>query len=630
MSRENIDVCFVLHVDYTYIEEINKINPSSVYGDIFSSLHENLQDLPFTISLSGPFIVWAEENNMPFLYLIKNMVLREQVEILGGAFYEPFFPILQANDVFGQVELLNETICEKFGQKPHGCFMPFSAWEDSVIAPLKKSGIEYCLLDSRFFKGAGLNMYKPACLEHNGKTIFAIPLETSLANAIDFTPQTYYENILKLAKQENSSLVIPITKEALHACIRKKNKMEKSWFEGFLSLLKDSPIRLNHVSKIIKNEKIHQRGIISSNVVLGGKTFDASIKKAIFMDDVLRLLYCKIQYVYTLCNQIRGEKSRKNIALQDLWKAQTAVLFDLENKNINHKHKLIQWCYRNLLLAEKQSRLPGKFSTSILSYDFNMDGVKEFLFQREDINMYVHHIGGKVFEMDVLNVYKNYTYMAGEHGLFIDHLVSSKELERIREKDYRSITTNSVFANNFYQYVSHNNIKKNLQLKTEGILKLSNNIAVALSLKKKYALTDDSMEVQYILKNDSSIKVSSFFMVEMSLAFEATNKKSSKISIYAEDMKKDLQIEELLTYPVFKSIPWLQIIDIDGRIKFTMELNEPSNIILVPIYRKNAETITSNVTGLRILFYWSIELEPEHDTEKMMFFRILDSKKNKL
>ena len=138
------------------------------------------------------------------------------------------------------------------------------------------------------------------------------------------------------------------------------------------------------------------------------------------------------------------------------------------------------------------------------------------------------------------------------------------------------------------------------------------------------------MEVQYILKNDSSIKVSSLFMVEMSLAFEATNKKSSKISIYAEDMKKDLQIEELLTYPVFKSIPWLQIIDIDGRIKFTMELNEPSNIILVPIYRKNAETITSNVTGLRILFYWSIELEPEHDTEKMMFFRILDSKKNKL
>ena len=627
LSIENIDVCLVLHVDYTYIEELNKTNPSSIYGEIFSGLHDNLQDIPITISPSGLFISWAEDSSMPFLYLIKDMVLREQVEILGGAFYEPFFPILQASDIFGQVELLTETICEKFGQKPRGCFVPFSAWTEDVIVPLKKSGIEYCLLDSRFFKSAGLNTYKPACLEHNGKTILAIPLETSLSNAIDFTPQAYYESVLKLAKQENSCIVIPITKEVLHACIQKKSKTEKSWFEEFLGLLKNSPIRLNHVGKVIKNEKVHQRGIISSNAVLNGKVLDSSIKKAIFADNALRLLYCKMQYVYTLCNQIRGEKSRKNIALQDLWKAQVAVLFDLENENIKHKPLLIQYCYRNLLLAEKQSRMPGKFSTSILTYDFNMDGVKEFLFQRKDINMYVHHIGGKVFELDVLNVYKNYTYMPGEHGLFIDHLISAKELEKIQEEDYRSITTNSVFANNFYQYVSHNNIKKNLQLRTEGIFKLSNTIAVAVSLKKKYTLTDDSMEVQYILKNDSNIKISSFFMVEMSLAFESANKKTPKILICTEDVKQDLSIEEIGICHAFKFIPWLQIIGIDARIKFTIELNESSNIILIPTYRKDAETISSNIVGLRILFYWNIELEPEHDTEKMMFFRALDSKK---
>lgn len=627
VSIENISVCFVLHVDYTYLEELNRINPSNIYGDIFSFLNENLQDVPITISPSGSFINWAEENNMPFLYLIKNMVLRKQVEILGGAFYEPFFSNVQANDIFGQVELLTETICEKFGQKPRGCFIPFSAWAEDIIVPLKKSGIDYCLLDSRFFKYAGLNMYRPACLEHNGKTIFAVPIESSLVNASDFAPQDYYENILKLAKYENSSFVIPITKEALHSCLSKKNKAGKSWFEEFLNLIKDSSIKLSHVGTIIKNDIVHQRGIISSNVILSGKMLGCSVKKHIFADNSLRLLYCKTQYVYTLCNQIRGEKSRKSTALQDLWKAQTAVLFDLENANAKQKHKLIQYCYRNLLLAEKQSRLPGKFSTSILTYDFNMDGVKEFLFQREDINMYVHHTGGKVFEMDVLGVYKNYTYIAEKLGLFIDHLVSAKELEKIQEKDYRSITSNSVFANNFYQYVSHNNIKKNLQLKTDGIFKLSSDLAVGTSLKKKYTLTDDSMEVQYILKNDSSINISSFFMVEMSLAFETTNKKSSKISIYAEDVKKDLQIEELLTCPSFKSIPWLQLVDIDGRIKFTMELNEPSSVILIPIYRKDAETISANIVGVRILFYWNVELKPEHDTEKMMFFRTLDSKK---
>lgn len=628
MSVGNIDVCFFLHADYSYVEQLNGTNPSNIYGDILSSLNGNLQDVPITIYPSGSFISWAEENNILFLYLIKDMVLKAQVEILGGAFYEPFFPIVQANDVFGQLELLTETICEKFGQKPRGCFIPFSAWNDDIIVSLKKSGIEYCLLDSRFFKDAGLDVCKPACLEHNGKTIFAIPLEASLANTTEFSPQAYYDNILKLAKNENSCVVIPITKEVLHSCFYKKNKTEKSWFEEFLSLLKDSPIKLNHVSKVIKNERVYQRGIFAPNVVLNEKMLGSSVKKCIFMDSSLRLLYCKTQYVHTLCNQIRGEKSRKNTALQDLWKAQSAVLFDLENKNIKYKYELIQYCYRNLLLAEKQTRMPEKFSTSILTYDFNMDGIKEFLFQREDINMYVHHIGGKVFEMDILNVYKNYTYMADEHGLFIDHLVSAEELKKIQEKDYSSITTNSVFANNFYQYVSHNNIKKNLQLKTEGSFKISDSLNVPVSLKKKYTLTDDSMEVQYILKNDSSIKISYSFMVEMSLAFEAGNKGSTKISICTEDVKHDLQIEDIIASRPFKSTSWLQIVGIDGRIKFTMELNELSNTILIPIYRENAETINSNVIGLRILFYWNIEeLKPEYDTEKMMFFRILDSKR---
>ncbi len=627
MSVENIDVCFVLHVDYSYIDELNRVNPSSVYGGIFSYLNESLQNVPITISPSGSFINWAEENNMPFLYFIRNMVSREQVEILGGAFYEPFLPIVQANDVFGQVELLTEAICEKFGQKPRGCFIPFSAWSDDIIVPLKKSGVEYCLLDSRFFKNAGLNMYKVACLEHNGKTIFAIPLESSLANMTNFSPQDYYENILKLSERENSCIVIPITKEALYSSFHKKSKAEKSWFEEFLSLIEDSPIKLKHVSKVIKSEMIHQRGIISTNVVLNSKVLDCSVKKYILMDSSLRLLYCKMQYVYTLCNQITGERARKNTALQDLWKAQTATLFDLENTNVKHKHKLIQYCYRNLLLAEKQSRRPQKFSTSILTYDFNMDGVKEFLFQREDINMYVHHLGGKIFELDVLDVYKNYTYMVEEQGLFIDHLVTAEELEKIKEKDYSSITTNSVFANNFYQYISHDNIKKSLQLRTNGIFKTSDNIEIPVSLKKKYTLTDDCMEVQYILKNDASFAVSFFFMVEMSLAFEVTDKKSSKILIYTENVKQDLQIEELTTSHFFKSIPWLQIVGIDGRIIFTMELNESSSIILIPIYRKNAETVVSNIVGVRILFYWDVELEKERDAEKMIFFRTLDTKR---
>ena len=624
MKGELFDVCFVFHVDYNYVDELRKNDISSILGSIFFTLHDLLPNLPITIAPSGSFIEWAKMSDSPFIYWLKDMAMRGQVELLGGAFYEPFFSIIPFNDLLGQLELLTEVFRDEFGKKPHGCFLPVSAWVEGVIEPLKKAGMSYCLLDSRLFHQASLRIYEPASIEHNGKTIFAIPLESSLSAINEISPEDFYKNLLNLSQFNNSCLNIPVTKEVLNACLIERNGT--SWFKQFLALIKDSPINITHVGKTIKTKRTYQQGIISSNAILSGKVINTSIKKSIFIEPSLSNLYSKIFYVHSICNQVRGDKARKKAALQDLWKAESSIFFNLERKNSDIEPMLFQSAYRHLLLAEKQARTQGIFSTSLLSYDFNMDGIKEFLFQTENMNMYIHNVGGKVFELDIFSVYKNYTYIGEEHSIFLDHLVGKDDIQNILSGNDESITTRSVFANNFYQDVSQDKINMCVKFESAGIIE---NSGTVVSLKKIYNMTNDGMQLQYFLKNDSKNNLLSNFMMEISLAFDIAGKKRSKLTIYSEEIIKEIPAESFCKNLTFLSVPWVQLQGIDNKIRFMIELNEEGSVILIPIYKKYAETKVENIVGIRLLFYWSVMLQPGRDTEKTVFFKIFDSKKKR-
>lgn len=627
MISEPFNLCFLLHVDYNYIDELEKNDFSSIYGSIFFTLHDLLPTLPLSLAVSGSFIEWAKTSNSPFIYWIRDMTHREQVELIGGAFYEPFFSLIPPNDLLSQIEELNKTFSSEFKKKSRGCYVPLSAWSEGVIAPLKKGGMSYCILDSTLFKKASLCPYEPSAIEDCGKTIFALPLEYSLSNIDNMSPKEFWECIARLASRGYSSLIVPLTKKVLNACLLERGGT--SWFKEFLSIIKSSNVKITHIGKIIKTKKVYQRGIISSNAVLNGEPLNSSIKKLIFAEPTLSSLYCKMQYVHSLCNQVRGDKARKNAALEDLWKAESAVCFNLEKPDSESSHLLIQYAYRHLLLAEKQARTPGVFSTSLLTHDFNMDGVEEFLFQNNNINMYVSNIGGKVFEMDVFSIYKNYTYMSGELGLFLDHLVSKDDIAKIANKDYTPIRKASIFANNFYQNVKQNKLKMDLWFCTDSVLASLN---ASVSLKKRYKMTEDGMQVQYILKNDSTTEnLQSNFMVELSLALDVEAKKTNLIyaHIYAEDVMRELSIKDIVMCPTFLSVAWVQLEYADAKTKFMMELNEESSVMLLPVYKKCLEPKNKNIIGLRLLFYWNVELKPGYNTEKMLFFKLLGDKKKR-
>ena len=622
MKKDNkkLELCFVLHADYNIIDSLSKTDNMQLYNGLFSHLYSCPQ-LPFTAAFSGGFLDWFQKKDSSFIEVISEILRRKQIEILSTPFYEPFISMIPSSDQIGQIEYMTDTLRKHFYKRPRGIYLPYSAWNSSVIPHLNRCGIEYCLLDKDFFVKSGLNPFSPVCMEDGGKILFGIPSTYEFENT-ELSPAAFYEKISGFAAASNAeaALAVFLSPKKIFEFLN-NSKDKKSWFEELYDLTgrSDSRISLSHTGQILKSKVIYQKGFISSNCVFSGQSAGRSIKQLISSKADIYIMYAKMMYVHTLVNQVRGDKARKKNALIDIWKAENGMLFNLDKRYEQYDKELRDACYRNLLLAEKQTRIPGGFTDSLGVLDFDLDGIKEFISQRESLNIYIHSSGGKIFELDVFGAYKNYAAICSEKtGLFIDHLVSKEELERLGKVPFSSAVQQAVFCENLYQDVKLDRLKFKLLMKTDGKF---GEFAQSVSLRKKYIFNEKGVQVQYILKNESSFNLCAYFMVEIDISACFAGPKKTAVSVYAGDVKYDSAEKK----GSFNAVSWLQIDDSEGKVLFTVEANETPDLIILPIYANEAKEDTHK-RGLRNLFYWKIDLNSGYETEKMLFFKA-DSKK---
>ena len=629
-SKKNVHLCFCVQLSISYLQQIDKNDNASLYRAFFSGIQAE-EKLPLTIFAAGSFLEWQKGKRQAYSMLLNNMLSRKQIELLGGGYHQPYLSLLPASDVIGQIEMMTAAIRTHFGKRPRGLFVTASAWIPSLITPLIRCGIEYCLLDYRLFptdiKLNNQNIgFSPAIVEDKGKTITVFPYIPDDPDFVTRTPQEFYEKVAAAAPSAGESMYLLFLPVKTYIKSLEKNKDGSNWFSSFVELCNqpESVIQLTHTAELMKRRQPHPPMYIAPNTVLCDAPTGHATKHAVTIQRDAFKIYAKMMYVNMLANGMKGDKARKKYALQELWKAQNAELFALEACIPEYHNELRRIAYRKLLVAEKQTRLPGIFTEGLTRYDIDMDGFKEFLSQRSSLNMYVHHHGGKIFECDVFSAYKNYSDMPLEHsGMFIDYLLSEAALQHLKDGHPEALTT--VFSDNTYQEIEINTIRSELKLSTAGLFDSS--IEQPVSLRKQYTFFPEGTQVQYILKNDSPFNLSSYFVVEIDIALEETDSVMPSLSLYdcEENQKKECSI----TTDVFNKVSWILLEDPEGKIQFTMEANEVPGLIVVPVYgmcKKETETIEQRIHGVRMFFYWKADLNSNYETEKMLFLKIKNRK----
>ncbi len=142
-----------------------------------------------SLHYSGILLEWLEAHHPEFFRLLRQLIEREQVELLGGGFYEPILPAIPDADKVAQVRRLSAYLRDKFGLTPRGAWVAERVWEPGLARPLAEAGVEYVTLDDTHFLAAGL---EPAELqgyyltEEVGYPLRLIPALKSLRYTIPF------------------------------------------------------------------------------------------------------------------------------------------------------------------------------------------------------------------------------------------------------------------------------------------------------------------------------------------------------------------------------------------------------------------------------------------------------------
>ena len=130
------------------------------YEDAYLPMIEALEGHPtvrLALHYSGPLRDWLAAERPELLERISALVAREQVEMMGGAYYEPILVALPDVDKMGQIAKLTRAVEMDFGYKPTGAWLAERVWEPHLAKSLAKAGVEYTVVDDTHFKYVGLD-----------------------------------------------------------------------------------------------------------------------------------------------------------------------------------------------------------------------------------------------------------------------------------------------------------------------------------------------------------------------------------------------------------------------------------------------------------------------------------------
>lgn len=209
----------------------------------FLAVLERHPRIKATLHYSGALLEWLEEHEPGFLQTLHGLAERGQVELLGGALYEPILPMLREIDAAGQMRMLSDELHRLFARTPRGAWVPERVWDPVLPRLIADAGFSYTLLDSTHFLHTGL-AHEQICgyymSEREGRSIAVFPIDMQLRYAIPFQSPEKTIDYLRYRASTDAPIAITYGDDGekfgvwpgTHSWV-----YEKGWLEAFFTAL---------------------------------------------------------------------------------------------------------------------------------------------------------------------------------------------------------------------------------------------------------------------------------------------------------------------------------------------------------------------------------------------------------
>ncbi len=636
-----------------------------------------------TLHYSGQLLQWLERHHSEYTDVLSEMVGRKQTELLGGGFYDPVLSLIPRVDRVGQIESLTTYLRKRFGRRPRGTWITQHVWEPSLASTLKTSGMEYVFLDEFHFLAAGLpedELTRPCITEDQGKTVVAFPVSYELRRiAREGTPEDAITWLQEHANNDPSQVFALIDDgERYHdpTVANGTPARPNVWLERFVELVEANPwISVELPGHYLKQFTPRARGYFAgaaheqamySAFALdhkesldklrarftngnGGSFTGSSFRHFLTSYPESNLMYAKMQYTHVLVNQIRGDKYRKLAAREELWKAQCHSAYWHGDHCGIYNNRLRKHVYRSLIEAEKKTRERGIFNPSVVTIDFDMDGLEEFLYQGHDMNAYVHAEGGMLFELDYLPTCWNYLDTMARrreayHGdkeasegydaelrksfldRFIDPALTPEEFAHAR------FTERGSFTRTIYERSIRKRDTHLITLTATGTVRIGDipeSAAIdvdaagvhSLDLTKRYRFKRNTVEVEYTFSTSESEPCELLFAPELNFSFLSDDPDSLGVTARKGGVRETRVGSGIQDVPHATD---LIMRDLVNRTMVTVSSKATSSIWVVPVETAvtNSECSMTIYQGTSIVPRLPVRVEPSTPATVVISVRI--------
>lgn len=178
----------------------------------FLDVMQDYPEIPFALHTSGSLLEWLEQNHPEYIDTLRRMVASRQVEIIGGAFYEPILSNIPRRDRIGQIKAFTEHLNQLFHTVVRGMWLPERVWEQTFAGDISAAGIQYTIVDDYHFRCAGIpktELYGYYVTEDEGRLLNVFPGSEQIRYLIPFhSPEKCIEYLREVAALPGDPVVV--------------------------------------------------------------------------------------------------------------------------------------------------------------------------------------------------------------------------------------------------------------------------------------------------------------------------------------------------------------------------------------------------------------------------------------
>lgn len=671
---KKLNICFKISPEnFDSLELISlEKNYQQYFKHIISFLYANPR-FPLVLSFSGSQLEYYQKKHPEALKILSDLVSRRQIEILGGSYYLCIFPLLLSADRSSQIEKMSGEIRAKFGKRPRGISLFGDIWDPMLITNFQSCGFDYVILDKNLIPCENKNL-NPIITNYLGKSIKVIPSYSYNPNFNSDNIVDFIKNYTKISNsnisENNSIFTLNFSVEEFY------NFMQTKLANSIVNNLKQiddkssNSKKINQDFEIIDNfgkqevsfefltcQNFLKKAFVFENVYIPSglnpkisrwikNPFQKSSENTKFLTiyDYLnsypqdKALFERMMYVSMFISQSKGgDKIRKISANEYLLKAQSGLSFINAASGLPSSSQKMQYSYKNLNEAERLIRDSSKsFKESLTSYDYNNDGLNEYICQMEKYHAIISLLGGQISEFEIIKSGSNGNYCANlsrlatfdnfsdfyKRGFFVEHFFEKSQFD--------SYIKNNLAETDFSQNILYTEKKfesKRKEIYLEGKTEFSS-MKLPLTVRKNYIITSNGISVQFILKNESPIEMSVCFAVEFNFAQICSTKEFEelyKIELIQGSQRKSIDKND---FCVKDDVSFVQVTSVADKVSFILEPNEDSGLYVSTLnfLRPQSETLNEVSKTLVNSLFWNITIPPRMEKEKTINLSIISTK----